>query len=105
VPGFGPIEIHEVNAIGALLDPLSGNDDRVVVENRFLGIIALPQPNCAATPKIDRGINVHAPPLSAGDVGKARSKRYRGVPLEIGRADRIAPAKAFRRNPMPRHGV
>ena len=57
--GFGAIEIHQVEPLGALTLPLEGLGHRVVVETGHLVVVALVQAHAVAVEQVDGGDDLH----------------------------------------------
>ena len=62
--GLGPIQIDNVNAVGAEFDPAPGDGGRIVGEDGFPRVIALPQPDAPAIEEVDSGVDEHARSLN-----------------------------------------
>ena len=62
--GLGSIEIDNVNAVGAEFDPAPGDGDRIVGEDGFPRVIALPQTDAPPIEEVDSGVDEHARSLN-----------------------------------------
>ena len=56
---FRAVEVDQVQPLGPLGHPALGHLGRIVAEDGFLGIIALPQPHAFTAAQVDRGPNLH----------------------------------------------
>src|SRR5690606_22361017 len=54
-----PIQIDQMNALSPLLGPSSRDGDRIVTEDSFLPVIALPKSDTFATTQVDGRKNLH----------------------------------------------
>ncbi len=64
----GAVEIDEVQILGPLFDPATSHGGRIVAEDGFLRVIALPQPHTLAASQIDGRQDQHGrePPIERG---------------------------------------
>ena len=69
LPGLRPIQIDDMDTVGAEFDPLAGDRGRVVGEHGFLRVVALPKPHAAAVQQVDCRVDEHdlARPAPAPD--------------------------------------
>src|SRR5438132_9643867 len=56
---FGAVQIYQVQVGGSFVNPALSHGGGIIAENRFLGIIALPQPHTQAGPQVDSRENLH----------------------------------------------
>ncbi len=57
--GLGAVEIDQVQALGALVNPLAGHGRRVVAKDRFAAVVALLQADALAAAKINGRPDLH----------------------------------------------
>ncbi len=58
--GARTIEVHKMEILRALLDPAAGHGCRVVAEDGFLIVVALPESDALPAPEVNGRENEHA---------------------------------------------
>ena len=66
----GPVEVHEMEKLRPLADPALRHGGRVVAEDGFLRVVALPQPDALAASQVDGREDEHR--VSFGCCGRVR---------------------------------
>ena len=59
LPGFGTVEIHQVQALGSLPLPFEGLGHWVITKSGDLAVVALVQPNAVAIQQVNGGDDLH----------------------------------------------
>jgi hypothetical protein len=73
---FGSIEVNEVQIVRTLTNPAAGHGGGIVAEDRFLVIIALPQPDALSAAQVNGRQNPQAfSPFDPATYGSARLLR------------------------------
>ena len=62
--GLGSIEIDDVQSVGPEFHPAPGDCDRIVGEDGFPRVIALPQTDAPPIEEVDSGVDEHARSLN-----------------------------------------
>ena len=56
---FGSVEVDQMQPLDAIVRPASSHLNRIVTENRFLVVIALPESDALSASKVHCGKNLH----------------------------------------------